>query len=266
MPMYCGVNGAKREIKELYCGIGGAKRTITEMWAGIDGAKKQIFSSAKEIGSLPVGSIVKLAESGVMYDYLIVHQGLPSSIYDSSCDGTWLLRKDIIDSLAWDSGNANKLENSDIQSWLNLTMLGKFGSNIQAAIKQVKIPYRKYGGSGGTNQTGANGLSCKVFLLSGYEVGWTTSTSSYFPVDGAKLSYFEAGTESSANNKRIAKLNGSATRWWLRSPYTSGTYNVFGVNSNGNWIRASASNSYGVRPALVLPSTLLVSDDGTIFT
>lgn len=264
MPMYCGVNGAKREIKELYCGIGGAKRTITEMWAGIDGAKKQIFSSAKEIGSLPVGSTVKLKENGVPQDYLVVHQGLPSSIYDSSCDGTWILRKDIIELQYWEHRNVNKLEDSDIQAWLNSTMLGKYDSNIQAAIKQVKIPYRKNGGSGGTDQTGANGLSCKVFLLSGYEVGWTTSTSSYFPVDGAKLSYFEAGTGSSANNKRIANLYGGAAIWFLRSPYTYNTTYVWYVFLNGGYYAGNANNSDGVRPALVLPSTLLVSDDGTI--
>ena len=211
------------------------------------------------LGTKSVGSIVKLNESGKAVNYLVVHQGKPSSIYDESCNGTWLLRQDLIESRVWDDGNVNKLESSDIQAWLNSTMLGKYDSNIQAAIKQVKIPYRKNGGSGGTDQTGANGLSCKVFLLSGYEVGWTTSTSSYFPVDGAKLSYFEAGTGSSANNKRIAKLNGSATLWWLRSPYTNNTYNVFGVNSNGDWNYYSARSSYGVRPVLNFSSCLLVS-------
>ena len=204
------------------------------------------------LGTKSVDSIVKLNESGKAVNYLVVHQGKPSSIYDESCNGTWLLRQDLIESRVWGDGNVNKLESSDIQAWLNSTMLGKYDSNIQAAIKQVKIPYRKNGGSGGTDQTGANGLSCKVFLLSGYEVGWTTSTSSYFPVDGAKLSYFEAGTGSSANNKRIAKLNGSATRWWLRSPYTHNTYSVFLVGSNGVWGSSRyAYNSYGVRPALM---------------
>ena len=218
------------------------------------------------LGTKSVGSIVKLNESGKAVNYLVVHQGKPSSIYDESCNGTWLLRQDLIESRVWDDGNVNKLESSDIQAWLNSTMLGKYDSNIQAAIKQVKIPYRKNGGSGGTDQTGANGLSCKVFLLSGYEVGWTTSTSSYFPVDGAKLSYFEAGTGSSANNKRIAKLNGSAANWWLRSPYTNNTNGVWFVFSNGDYNCFNAYNSYGVRPALVLPSTLLVSDDGSITT
>lgn len=218
------------------------------------------------LGTKSVGSIVKLNESGKAVNYLVVHQGKPSSIYDESCNGTWLLRQDLIESRVWDDGNVNKLESSDIQAWLNSTMLGKYDSNIQAAIKQVKIPYRKNGGSGGTDQTGANGLSCKVFLLSGYEVGWTTSTSSYFPVDGAKLSYFEAGTGSSAKNKRIAKLNGSAAYWWLRSPSTGNTNGVWDVGSSGGCSGWSADSSCGVRPALVLPSTLLVSDDGSVST
>lgn len=203
------------------------------------------------LGTKSVGSIVKLKESGVAVNYLVVHQGKPSSIYDESCNGTWLLRQDLIENRVWDSGNVNKLESSDIQPWLNSTMLGKYDANIQAAIKQVKIPYRKNGGSGGTDQTGANSLSCKVFLLSGYEVGWTTSVNQYFPVDGAKLSYFESGTGSSANNKRIAKLNGSASLWWLRSPRADGTSLVWLVFSSGVCDYDSANNSYGVRPALM---------------
>ena len=218
------------------------------------------------LGTKSVGSIVKLKENGVAVDYLVVHQGKPSSIYDSSCDGTWLLRKDIIENRVWDSGNVNKLEESDIQSWLNSTMLGKFDSNIQNAIKQVKIPYRQNGGSGGTDRTGANGLSCKIFLLSGKEVGWDSSDNQYFPNDGAKLSYFLDGTGSSANQKRVATLNGSATYWWLRSPYTNRTNFVWLVNSGGDYDYWHASNSYGVRPALILPSSLLVSDDGSITT
>lgn len=218
------------------------------------------------LGTKTVGSTVKLKENGVAVDYLVVHQGKPSSIYDSSCDGTWLLRKDIIENRVWDSGNVNKLEESDIQSWLNSTMLGKFDSNIQNAIKQVKIPYRQNGGSGGTDRTGANGLSCKIFLLSGYEVGWTTSDNSYFPVDGAKLAYFTSGTSTSANNKRIAYLNGSASDWWLRSPGTNDTDVVWYVVSNGGYGGWDAGSSCGVRPALVLPSTLLVSDDGSVTT
>lgn len=218
------------------------------------------------LGTKSVGSIVKLKENGSAVNYIVVHQGKPSSIYDSSCDGTWLLRQDIAENRVWDDGNVNKLESSDIHSYLNNTWINRYDTDIRNAIKQVKIPYRQNGGSGGTDRTGANGLSCKIFLLSGYEVGFTTSVNQYFPVDGAKLAYFLSGNDSAAQQKRVAKLNGSATYWWLRSPYTYGAGGVWSVNSDGNCNGWRASYSYGVRPALVLPSTLLVSDDGSIST
>lgn len=213
-----------------------------------------------------VGSTVKLKVNGTAKEFIVVHQGKPSSLYDDSCNGTWLLMKDIYENRVWQSGNINKYESSDIHTYLNNTFLNLFDSNIKDAIKQVKIPYRKNGGSGGTNQSGANGLSCKIFLLSGYEVGWTSSDNQYFPQDGAKLSYFESGTGTSANNKRIANLNGSAALWWLRSPLASYTNGVWLVDSDGDYGYGIASYSRGIRPALVLPSTLLVSDDGTVST
>ena len=223
------------------------------------------FDSGTPISDLAVGSTVNIAVNGTLRDFLIVHQGLPSSMYDDSCNGTWLLMKDIYEQRQWHSSDVNKLESSTIHSYLNSTFLNLFDSNIKDAIKQVKIPYRKNGGSGGTNQSGANGLSCKIFLLSGYEVGWTSSDNQYFPQDGAKLSYFESGTGTSANNKRIAYLGGSAV-WWLRSPYTGNIYNVWYVRTDGGCNYEYASISFGVRPALVLPSDILVSDDGTITT
>ena len=218
------------------------------------------------ISKLAVGSTVKLNVNGTATDFLIVNQGIPSnsSLYDASCDGTWLLMKDIYENRQWNSSNVNNLENSTIHSYLNGTFLNLFESNIRDAIKQVKLPYRKNGGSGGSDQSGANGLLCKIFLLSGYEVGWTTSDYSYFPVDGAKLSYFESGTGTSANNKRIANLNGSAADWWLRSPDTNYTNLVCGVSSNGSYDGSSAFNLGGVRPALILPSTTLVDSNGMV--
>lgn len=219
---------------------------------------------AQLLSQVAVGTVVKLNESGSPVNYLVVHQGLPSDLYDSSCNGTWLLRQDIAENRVWDSGNSNVLENSDIQSYLNGTWINRYDTDIRNAIKQVKIPYRQNGGSGGTDRTGANGLSCKIFLLSGYEVGFTTSVNQYFPVDGAKLAYFLSGNDSSAQQRRVANLNGSATLWWLRSPNTNGTHHVWNVYSIGNYDYWGAGNSYGVRPALVLSSTLYVEDDGTI--
>lgn len=215
-----------------------------------------------QLGSKAVGSIVKLKVGGVAKEFIVVHQGKPSGMYDASCDGTWLLMKDIYENHVWQSENINKYESSDIHAYLNNTFLNLFDSSIKEAIKQVKIPYRMNGGSGGTDQSGANGLPAKIFLLSGYEVGWTTSDYGHFPVDGAKLDYFEAGTGSAADSKRIANLNGSPAYWWLRSPDTSNLNDAWYVFSNGSTWHVSVP--YGIRPALVLPPDVLVDDSGNV--
>ena len=221
------------------------------------------MASAK-LGTKAVGSIVKLNVNGAAKEFIVVHQGKPSSLYDESCDGTWLLMKDIFEATRWHSSDVNNLENSTIHSILNSTLLNAFESNIRDAIKQVKIPYRKNGGSSGSDQSGANGLLCKIFLLSGYEIGFTTSDNPYFPQDGAKLSYFESGTDTSANNKRIAKLNGSADNWYLRSPVTYNTSLVWLVNYDGVCEASKASNSAGIRPALILPPDMEVDSSGNV--
>ena len=213
------------------------------------------------MSDLEVGSSIKLNLNGTPWDWLVVHQGLPSDMYDESCDGTWLLLKDIYEKRAWNNSSAADYANSTIHSYLNSTFLNLLDTNIKDAIKQVKIPYRAGGGRDGTDQIGANGLSTKVFLLSGYEVGWTTSDKQYFPVDGAKLDYFENGESTFANGKRIAYLNGSATLWWLRSPYTNNTSSVWRVKSNGSCSSYGASDSNGIRPAIILDPDFIVTDD-----
>lgn len=214
-----------------------------------------------KLGTKAVGSIVKIKVNGASKDFIVVQQGKPSSIYDDSCNGTWLLMKDIYTTSTF-SNNNNSYKDSSIHSYLNSTFFNLIDADIRNAIKQVKIPYQNGTGSGGSLATGSNGLSTKVFLLSGYEVGWTTSDNSYFPKDGAKLDYFGSG--SGGNSKRVAYNGSSAAVWWLRSPYLGGTSGVWGVDSDGSGYDGWYYSSYGVRPAFILPSTLVVSDDGTV--
>lgn len=221
---------------------------------------------AQTLGSIAVGQTVKLKVDGTLTDFIVVHQGTPSSSLYSNASGTWLLMKDCYAQKQWHDSNVNDYAASAIHTYLNGTFLNLFEANIRNAIKQVKIPYRPGSGPSKTVNSGANGLSCKIFLLGGYEVGFTTYTNQYFTVDGARLSYFEDGTGTSALNKRIAKLNGTARIWWLRSPYTYSSTNAWGVYYSGECSRNNCSDTYGIRPALILPSTLLVSDDGSVST
>lgn len=216
------------------------------------------------LSSKAIGSTIKLKVNGSAKDFIVVHQGKPSSVYDDSCNGTWLLMKDIYESRQWHSSNTNDYANSTIHSYLNSTFLAMFDSNIQKAIKQVKLPYRKGSGTSTTVTSGSNGLSAKIFLLSATE---TSFSFSYMPSgEGAELAYFKGCADNSSDSKRVAYLNGSAAYWWLRSPYCYNSYGALYANSNGDWGGRRCSNSYGIRPALILPSTLLVSDDGTVST
>lgn len=218
------------------------------------------------LGDKSVGDIVKIKEDGVAVNYLIVHKGKPSDLYDDSCDGVWLLREKTHSLRAWhgtsSSDGVNDYENSDIEAWLNGDFLNTIDEKIRTEIKTVKIPYRKGSGTSMTVQSGANGLSCKAFLLSGYEVGFTQSDNQYLPVDGAKLSYF------SDANSRIGKdSTDTAVSWWLRSPYTDNASFVFYVNTVGSLSsNYSYSSAVAVRPAFVLPSSLLVDAGGNVST
>lgn len=214
-----------------------------------------------KLGTKAIGSTVKIKVNGTVKDFIIVQQGNPNTgTYDSSCDGTWLLMKDIYTTSTF--GNSNSYKDSGIHTYLNGTFYSLIDSDIRNAIKQVKIPYQNGTGSGGSLATGSNGLSTKVFLLSGYEVGWTTSDNGYFPKDGVRLAYF--GNSSSGNSKRIAYNGSSAAIWWLRSPDASNNGNVWSGNTDGSYNYGWYNNSCGVRPAFILPSTLVVSDDGTV--
>lgn len=217
------------------------------------------------LSSKAIGSTIKLKVNGSAKDFIVVHQGKPSSVYDDSCNGTWLLMKDIYENRQWHSSNTNDYANSTIHSYLNSTFLNLFESNIKNAIKQVKLPYRKGSGTSTTVTSGSNGLSAKIFLLSATETSFNFS--SYMPSgEGAELAYFKGCADNSSDSKRVAYLNGSAAYWWLRSPYCYYFYRALCVGSSGDWNYYDCSYSFGIRPALILPSTLLVSDDGTVST
>lgn len=213
------------------------------------------------LATLTVGSSVFMNISGTRAEFIVVHKGLPSTDYDSSCDGIWLLTKDCYTTTMrrWDRDN-DDYEHSDIHSDLNGGFLNRLDSDVQSIIKQVKIPYKKWTESG--ILTGSSGLSTKIFLLSCTEVGCSYDLSY---TEGAVLSYFE----NAADSKRVANYNngtniGVAT-WWLRSSLDVYVDKACCVNSNGTISHSDVDvTSYYARPAFILPSTTLI--DGTLIS
>lgn len=220
--------------------------------------------AVKKLGDVAVGTIVKLNESGSPVEFIVVQQGSPNSSYYGLENTTLILRKDIHSNRIWSSSD-NRYGNSDVHSWMNNEFNGYLSlldSDIRAAVETVKIPYAA-NVEGGNIKTGVNGLSTKAFLPSMTEAG-----STYHLMIGTAFSYFKSADDF----KRVAKLNGSAARWWSREPnenFGSSSYDniVICVGSDGSGeYGSSCDESRGVRPVIALSQSLFVLDDGTITT
>ena len=196
-------------------------------------------------GDLLVGQTVAIKESGTPIPYLVVHQGNPDAgLYDASCEGTWFLRQEIVAMKIY--GASQFYADSAMPSYLNPdnadTPLSGLDEKIKNAMKTVKIPYHA---STGDIMSGANGLSCRAFLLSSREYGGSHYS---MPADGVALDYFKDKNR----NDRIAYYNGQPVIHWTRSDSINGS-TMWIVSETGLLISKTFSNSYGVRPAFILP-------------
>ena len=263
MSIYLGAGSTAHKMSKLYMGVNDEAWQVQKMYVGVDGQARLVYQSGTPIGRQAVGSIVKIKVNGAVKDFIIVHQGNPStSVYDSSCNGTWLLMQDIYRKYVWHDSKTNDYAKSTIHSYLNSTFLNLFESNIKNEIKQVKIPYREGGGTSNTIASGSNGLSAKIFLLSATE---TSFNNTLVPSgEGAELAYFKGCADSNSDSKRVAYLNGSAVSWWLRSPSRNFSGRAALVISNGGWGETTCNELCGIRPAFILPSTTLVDGDGNV--
>lgn len=254
------IDGVGYDITGGRCLDDGVGYSIQKGRTLVDGVGYDVAfgASGMAAGDLAVGSSVFANVNGVRTEFLVVHQGLPSSMYDASCDGTWLLMKNLYEKRIWHSSRSNSYKASTICTYLNGTFLNLFEDAIKAKIKTVKIPYVNGTGNSAV-ASGSNGLSTHVFLLSGYEVGMTNAFSSYIPQDGACLSYFIGTVET--DSKRIGYLNGTATHWWLRSPNINSTANVWMVNIRGKQTDVPPTDPHGVRPAFVLDGDTAINPD-----
>lgn len=199
------------------------------------------------LGNKAIMSTVKLKENGVLVEFYVAKHNYESGLNGSG--RTLLVRKDCYDQRQWHGSNVNAYATSAIDTWLNGTYKNLLDADIRAVMGTTKFYYTP--GNGNTTKTT---LERSVFLLSATELG---QTHQYLNTEGTALE--------GANTLKIANYNGSATVQWTRSPDTYYTDYAWNLDSNG-YLSGShrCSNTYGSRPAFTLPSTLSVSDDGSV--
>lgn len=256
MSAYIGTGGA-RSVSSIYVGIDGKARQVQKAYIGVNGVAKLWYQRGTPLGTLAVGSTVKIAVGGTDYDWLVVHQGLPGSMYDASCNGTWLLMKDIYTKMKFDDSRSSLFVNSSLLQYLNTTFHDAIDANVRKLIKVATIPYIA---KNNTDAVSSGNLRAWVFLLSMTEVGFVGSASSNMPIEGAKLRYFNS-------RSKIAYFGEEAAAWWSRTPYAVFVFNwnVWYIESNGDSAYSDVIGfSCGVRPCMILPQDALVDDTGHI--
>ena len=197
------------------------------------------------LGNETLGTIVKLKENGVPQEFYVAKHGYPT-------DGngrTLLVRRYIYDTRQWHTSNVNAYASCALDSWFNNTYYNLLDADIKAQIAAVAIPYTP-----GNGNNSVSTLSRKVFALSVTELG---RTASYANVEGSALPI--ASTLQIAYNS-----SGGAVVQWTRSPYTYNTYSACFLYTDGSVYNGNCTNTFGARPAFTLPSSLSVSDDGSV--
>ena len=143
--------------------------------------------------------------------------------------------------------------------------LANFEADFRAAILDTVIRVAK---NTVTDGGGYEDITRKVYLLSNTEVGLANENS---VAEGTVWSYFNSATRRqckptaeavSKSEYTNSSLNASsAWYWWLRTPRGALSYGARNVSTDGSLGNRNAYNgSNGVRPALELASTNLVSD------
>lgn len=92
----------------------------------------------------------------------------------------------------------------------------------------------------------------KWFIPSNGQVWFSTSETEGAPWDFFVMFSDNASATTGADSNRIKTLNGGATYWWTRTPYSSNSYSECLVDPSGAWNVTTATNSYGVVPACVI--------------
>ena len=198
------------------------------------------------LGNKSVGSIVKLKENGVLVDFYVAKHDYENGLNGSG--RTLVVRKDCYDTRQWHTSNVNAYATSAIDTWLNSTYKNLLDADIRGVIGTTKIKYTP-----GNGNTTVGTLERAIFLLSVTELG---RSASYANTEGTALSI--------ASSLQIAYLNGSAVVQWTRSPLTYDSGGAFCLRTSGNVGDDYCYNTRGSRPAFTLPSTLSVSDDGSV--
>lgn len=237
MGIYTGIDGTAKKVSRLYIGVGNKAKYISKGYIGV-GGKAKLFYDTVLLGELPVGKYIMIYESDKGWQvWKIVHQGNPNtSIYDSSCTGTWLMRAaTIAGSVQWENSNvSNPYDKNSLARRIVENKYARLSKLVQSYVRSANIPI--YDFSKKTIRT----YTAKTFVPDAHEVFPAPKNIVSGSKAGALLDYFKPNK----NALRIAYDDdvdastgvGVNRPWWTRTHSTKGwTYHYnCAVAANGS--------------------------------
>ena len=275
------LNVTKNERGVSVCNVSYVHRgnvTITATVSGLS-ASCSATSIANDMSDMADGSTVKILEGGNYVDFIIAARNYESSL--NGTGGTFLVRKEMLGTPAWNSTAVNAYSGSTIDTYLNNNFKNALSSYIQSKIRRTKFYYTP-----GNGNKSLSILSRDVFLLSAKELAYNDGYNGQMWGKGCNgegtllptaLKIFES-CQSTNQQLYIA---------WTRTPVYDARY--FGIPSghdtdsavgcfyipsrgrvsyanyhvtrNGNY---GSSEKYGYQPAFVVDSDLKLGIDNRI--
>lgn len=194
------------------------------------------------IGSLAVGTVIKLNENGSPAKFYVAKHDYESKLNRNG--RTLVVRKDCYDMRAFSSSN-NAFSGSSMDTWLNGPYKGLLDAEVQDAMGRTAFYYTP----GNGNNT-VSVLNRAVFQLSLTEFGVSNE---YANTEGSSLPI--------ASTLKIAYRNGSAVTQWTRTPRKDYAANAYYLTATGRVASYGVSNSRGSRPAFTLPANFRLPED-----
>lgn len=182
-----------------------------------------------------IGDTKTLTVNGVSYTAVIIGFNHDGKAAGGTAGITFQLQNCLATTYVMNSTNTNVngWRGSAMRTSTMATLLAQLPTALQNVIKQVnKIS------SVGNNLSGLETTVDKLFLLSEIEIFGATTYS--YAGEGSQYAYYKAG------NNKVKTVNGSATVWWERSPFSGNTTSFCSVGSTGSAHNNVASNSIGV--------------------
>lgn len=185
-----------------------------------------------------------------------VEETVPYILVKRDSQGGVLLRKNCTEMKRMNLTNTTVYDGCEADVYLNDTetgFLSRFPAGELTCFQSRSISTFEYG------DTAAHSISRRCYLLSQGEL-FNSAPTNLKPEVGTIYSLLEHNETFDFTTAYIATLDGTATNWWLRSPGSVSSF--YSISSNGTLGINNATNPGGIRPALNVAPTTIVSDEG----